>query len=118
MARAEGPPAAPDVSVVVVNFNGGDDLTRCVRSVFDAAGDARVEAIVVDNASHDGSARLAAERTPQARLIENPTNQGLSAAWNQGARAVDAPWVLFLNPDTEIARGDFVASTKPGYYAR
>ena len=105
MARAEGPPAAPDVSVVVVNFNGGDDLTRCVRSVFDAAGDARVEAIVVDNASHDGSADRAAAACPQVRLVCNTTNRGFGAAANQGMRASRAPFVFLLNPDATVAGG-------------
>lgn len=70
--------------------------------------------LVVDNASHDRSPRLAVARTPQVRLIESPTNRGLSAAWNQGAGAVDAPWILFLNPDTQICRGDLGAIVRVG----
>lgn len=104
-------PAAPraDLAVVVVNYNAGEYLGRCVASLVAAAGELALDILVVDNASHDGSARVAAARTPQVRLIENPTNRGLSAAWNQGAKAVDAPWTLFLNPDTEIWRGDLGA---------
>lgn len=103
-----GPPAA-DVAVVVVNYNAGEYLARCVASVVEAGGGLTVDVLVVDNASHDGSAALAVARTPQVRLIENPTNRGLSAAWNQGARAVDAPWILFLNPDAEICGGNLAA---------
>lgn len=94
--------SSADLAVVVVNYNAGEYLTRCVRSVVDASGGLALDLLVVDNASRDGSAKLAAERTPEVRLIENPTNRGLSAAWNQGAQAVDAPWILFLNPDAEI----------------
>ena len=68
----------------------------------------------MDNASHDGSARVAAERAPQVRLIENPTNRGLSAAWNQGVRTVDAPWILFVNLDAEISGGDLGAFVRAG----
>ena len=99
------PADAPDLAVVIVNYNAGEYLSRCVASVVDAAGGVALDLLVVDNASHDGSAQAAAARTPQLRLIENPTNIGLSAAWNQGARAVNAPWILFLNPDTEIVLG-------------
>src|SRR5215216_3887627 len=101
---ASGLPATPaaDVAVVVVNYNTGDYLARCVASVVAATGGLAVDLVVVDNASHDGSARMAAGQTPQVRLMENPTNRGLSAAWNQGAEAVDAPWILFLNPDAEV----------------
>ena len=53
-----------------------------------------------------------ARGTPQVRLIENPTKRGLSAACNQGARASDAPWILFLNPDAEAR------STGAGSFSR
>ena len=108
--------AAPtaDLAVVVVNYNAGEYLARCVASVVEAAGALAVDVLVVDNASHDGSARLAVARAPQVRLIENPNNRGLSAAWNQGARSVDAPWILFLNPDAEVCRGDLDAFVSAG----
>lgn len=97
-----------------MNYNAGEYLARCVSSVVEAIGDLALDVLVVDNASHDGSARAAAASTPQIRLVENPTNRGLSAAWNQGARAVNAPWILFLNPDAEIQRGDLGAFVRVG----
>ena len=97
------PPRAA-LAVVVVNYNAGEYLARCVTSVVEASGGLTLDLLVVDNASCDGSARVAAAGTTQVRVIDNPTNRGLSAAWNQGARAVDAPWILFLNPDAEIGR--------------
>lgn len=103
-----------DLAVVIVNYNAGPYLARCVASLVDAAGGLALDVLVVDNASTDGSAAEAAAHTPQVRLLENPTNRGLSAAWNQGARAVDAPWILFLNPDTEIAKGDLGGFVQAG----
>lgn len=103
-----------DLAVVVVNYNAGEYLARCVASVVAASAGLALDLLVVDNASRDGSAPAAAARTPQVRLIENPTNRGLSAGWNQGARAVDAPWILFLNPDAEIWQGDLGAFVKAG----
>jgi N-acetylglucosaminyl-diphospho-decaprenol L-rhamnosyltransferase len=107
------PPPA-DLAVVIVNYNAGEYLASCVASVVGAAGGLALDVLVVDNASHDGSARVAAARTPEVRLIENPTNIGLSAAWNQGAATVDAPWILFLNPDTEMQDGDLAAFVAAG----
>jgi N-acetylglucosaminyl-diphospho-decaprenol L-rhamnosyltransferase len=101
-----GDPTA-DVSVVVVNWNSGDDLIRCVRSVFESAGEARVELIVVDNHSRDGSADRAVEACPEIRLIRNATNRGFGAASNQGMRAGTAPWVFLLNPDARVTGGTF-----------
>ena len=103
-----------DLAVVVVNYNAGEYLARCVASVVEATGRLTVDVLVIDNASHDGSAQAAVKGTPDVRLVENPTNRGLSAAWNQGARAIDAPWILFLNPDTEIIGGDLGAFVQAG----
>jgi N-acetylglucosaminyl-diphospho-decaprenol L-rhamnosyltransferase len=115
MSAPEVPAAhQADLAVVVVNYNAGEYLARGVTSVVEASGGLALDLVVVDNASRDGSERVAAERIPQVRLIENPTNRGLSAAWNQGARAVDAPWILFLNADAEIWRGDLGAFAKAG----
>ena len=83
-----------------------------MTSVVEASGGLALDLLVVDNASRDGSARVAAARTTQVRIINNPTNRELSAAWNQGARSVDAPWILFLNPDAEIWQGDLGAFVK------
>lgn len=109
-----GAPRSSALAVVVVNYNAGEYLLRCVTSVVEASGGLALDLVVVDNASRDGSARLVSARTPQVRLIENATNRGLSAAWNQGARATDAPWILFLNPDAEVCHGDLEAVVKSG----
>ena len=103
-----------ELAVVIVNYNAGEYLARCVQSVVERSGGIAVDVLVIDNASHDGSARAAAARTREVRLVENDTNRGLSAAWNQGARAVDAPWILFLNPDAELVHGDLGAIVKAG----
>jgi GT2 family glycosyltransferase len=95
----------PDLAVVVVDYNAGEYLTRCIGSVLSAAGDATVEIVVVDNASADGSAYAALRAHPEIRMIVNPDNRGLSVALNQGIRATSAPFLLFLNPDAEIIGG-------------
>ena len=96
---------APDLALVVVNHNTGEYLTRCLRSAFEFAGDARLEAVVVDNASRDGSAERAGAAYPDVRLIENDRNRGFARAANQGIRATSAPFILLLNPDAEILAG-------------
>jgi N-acetylglucosaminyl-diphospho-decaprenol L-rhamnosyltransferase len=95
----------PDLAVVVVNYNTGQYLSRCLASAQEAAGDARLEMVVVDNDSRDGSAARALQENPRARLIQNASNRGFAAAVNQGIRATTAPYVLLLNPDAEILSG-------------
>ncbi len=94
-----------DVAVVVVNWNSGDDVARCVRSVFECSGDVRVDVVIVDNRSTDGSAEAALAGSPHARLIRNDANRGFPAAANQGMRATRSEFVFLLNPDAEIVSG-------------
>jgi len=98
-----------DLAVVIVNYNAGDYLRRCVESVLRSTAGAKVDVLVVDNASADGSVQLAAREHPELRLIENAVNRGLSAAWNQGIAETSAPFVLLLNPDAEVWSGDLGA---------
>ena len=94
---------AATLAVVIVNYNAGAWLERCLRSLDHARGDEPVDVVVIDNASVDGSADGA--EALGARLIRNASNRYLSSAWNQGAAATDAPYLLFLNPDTEWWHG-------------
>jgi N-acetylglucosaminyl-diphospho-decaprenol L-rhamnosyltransferase len=95
--------AAADIAVVIVNFNTGDWLARCLASIEAARGDIAAQVVVIDNASSDGSADAA--EAAGVRLIRNATNRYLSPAWNQGAAETDSPFLLFLNPDTEWFHG-------------
>ena len=103
---------AAELAVIIVNYNTGDYLERCLASLETHRGDVGIDVLVVDNASVDGSHTRAIAAHPWARLIENQENIYLSPAWNQGIRATDAPYVLLLNPDTEWWVGtlaDYVA---------
>jgi GT2 family glycosyltransferase len=96
---AQGGTGGPWVRVIVVNYNAGPLLQACVDAL--AAQSFRsFEAVIVDNASSDGSAdRL---RLPDRRfsLIRNKANVGFAAANNIGALDCRAPWLATLNPDT------------------
>lgn len=97
-------PALPrPFHIVIVNFNGGAHVERCLRSIATHGPAARV--VVVDNASTDGSAEACAGHA-SVRLIRNATNVGFGAAANQGMAACpQAEPVLLLNPDCEITAG-------------
>jgi N-acetylglucosaminyl-diphospho-decaprenol L-rhamnosyltransferase len=102
----------PDLAVVVVNYNAGDYLLRCLESLEAAAADARLETFVVDNASDDGSIERARAAHPDVTYVQNPDNRGFSAAVNQGIRWSRAPFVLLLNPDAAITGGTLAALLK------
>jgi N-acetylglucosaminyl-diphospho-decaprenol L-rhamnosyltransferase len=101
-----------DLAVVVVNFNAGEHLLRCLASLDAHAGGAELEVVVVDNDSVDGSERAAADAFPRADVIETGSNRGFAAGANVGIAATTAPFVLVLNPDAEIWEGTLEAFVK------
>lgn len=95
----------PAVTAIVVNFNAGAELRACLESIEAAMQDRPWEAIVVDNASTDGSDAIAAGFAPQVRLLRNPANVGFGRAVNQGLAIAQAPLVLIINPDCRLSPG-------------
>ncbi len=92
------------VSVVVVNWNAGPALARCLASLAtDAA--AGTEVVVVDNASTDGSADAATRDHRWARLVSSPANVGFARGANAGAAAARGGVLVFLNPDATVEPG-------------
>ena len=92
----------PDVSVVIVNWNGGELLMRCLRSLRQSRTSFKVEVIVVDNASADGSREVAVAAFPEFRIVNSGQNLGFGRGNNLARSMVKTPLVLFLNPDTEV----------------
>ncbi|MFN8062595.1 MAG: glycosyltransferase family 2 protein [Vicinamibacterales bacterium] len=94
-------PDAGRVSAVVVSWNSGDALLRCVRSLVDQAD----EVIVVDNASADGSADRVGRELGEASVVRLSRNAGFAGAVNRGVRKASHDFVLLLNPDAEALPG-------------
>ncbi|HJW84352.1 MAG TPA: glycosyltransferase family 2 protein [Anaerolineae bacterium] len=92
----------PDLSIVIVSWNTAALLRGCLSAIFAARPPGRLEIIVVDNASGDGSADLVATDFPGVRLIRNADNLGFARANNQGIAASAGRCVLLLNSDTLI----------------
>lgn len=86
------------VTVVFVTYNSGAVIARAVASV-----PAGVPIVIVDNASPEGTPWSEALARP-AQVVAMPANAGFGTACNVGARRAATPYVLFLNPDAELAR--------------
>src|SRR5690349_4644773 len=97
----EEPPPPPRVSVVVVSRNRVDRLRACLQSLEKSQGRERLQIIVVDNGSRDGSTQLETE-FPNMQFSKLPKNFGLTKAMNIGWRAAEADYVFFLHEDTEL----------------
>ncbi|MBP6368034.1 MAG: glycosyltransferase family 2 protein [Nitrosomonas sp.] len=92
------------VTVIIVNYNAGSLLTRCVHAALEQAR----QVIVVDNASSDSSVlNLESEFSLENRLsiIRSESNIGFAAGCNKGLNAATQPYILFLNPDCMLQSG-------------
>ena len=94
-----------DLAVVVVNHDSGEEVVRCVRSLFESSGEISMEVVIVDNQSQDGSAEAAGAAFPEVEVIRNDANRGFPAAANQGMRATRSEFVFLINPDAEVVAG-------------
>ena len=93
------------ISTIIVNYNSGGFLRRCVDSLINCP--LEIEIIIVDNASTDGSLENLFE-VSDVQIINNPINMGFASACNTGARIASAPFLLFLNPDCFFTPGTLV----------
>ena len=91
----------PEVSVIIVSWNGRQHLETSLTSVQAQPG-VEVETIVVDNGSNDGTAAFVRSRFPWARLIALDVNRGFAGGNNVGAAAARGRYVAFLNNDGSI----------------
>jgi GT2 family glycosyltransferase len=102
----------PDLSIVIVNWNVCDLLRQCLDAVQQQTSSPslppiRLEIIVVDNASNDGSVEMIRSEFPDVIVITNRDNLGFTAGNNQGISAAHGRYVLLLNPDTQVLDGAF-----------
>jgi len=84
--------------VVVVNYNTGLVLEKCLEKLF-ANKETEFNLIVVDNASNDNSLHIAKDLLTNAHVIRNKKNSGFAKACNQAAKCLNSKYIIFLNPD-------------------
>lgn len=105
---AESTGADPKVSVVVVTFNNLELTRVCLASLDEFSDYGRLEIIVVDNASTDGSEKFLSDwvsATRDRHLILNRENRGFAAANNQGLAIATGDYLALLNNDTHVTPG-------------
>jgi GT2 family glycosyltransferase len=103
MSEIAAPGDRPAVDVVIVSFRSRELLRRCLLPLV-AAPDLAI--IVIDNASGDGTAEMVAAEFPDVALKASQENLGFARATNLGIQAGAAPYVLALNPDTQVEPDD------------
>jgi len=95
---------APILSIIIVNWNAGQQLHDCLASITQTSmeGFSLAEVIVIDNASKDDSLSAVDQVSLPLTVIRNDSNRGFAAACNQGAKIAAGNFLLFLNPDMRL----------------
>lgn len=94
-----------DLSILIASYEARDALEACLHSIeraCEAHPELRVETIIVDNGSTDGSARVAQDSRLSPRIIASAENRGFAGAINRAWRISRGRHVLLLNSDVEV----------------
>jgi N-acetylglucosaminyl-diphospho-decaprenol L-rhamnosyltransferase len=96
--------ASPRLDIIIVNWNSGQQLRRCLESILpvDRTGFVLSRVVVVDNGSIDVSLAGVRGLDLPLTVIELGLNAGFAAACNAGAKGSTADYLLFLNPDAAL----------------
>jgi GT2 family glycosyltransferase len=126
LARNRPPGPAPSVSpvltrypratVVIPNKDQPDLLTTCLRGLRQTAGADCVEIVIVDNGSTDPETLRLYEKTmarDSVRLCHRPGPFNFAFLCNEGAKAAQAPLLVFLNNDIEVTDGGWLDRLLP-----
>jgi len=119
----------PDLSIIILNYNSGDFLKKCLESIAKAKKDGfGYEVIVVDNNSNDESKEylrnlevkkyknIGENKNSKSlnlyisiplKIIFNKKNLGFAAGNNVGVQKAKGRYILFLNPDTIVMPNTF-----------
>jgi glycosyltransferase involved in cell wall biosynthesis len=99
----------PRVSVVMPTYRGADHVDEALRSVLaQTLGD--IEVVVVDDASEDGTADLAAATgDARVRVVRNEQRLGPEGNWNRALGEARAPLVKVMAQDDLIYPGCLAA---------
>ncbi|MCC7374076.1 MAG: glycosyltransferase family 2 protein [Verrucomicrobiales bacterium] len=94
-----------DLTIIIVNWNTRDMLLACLQSIREFHDGFRLQTIVVDNDSSDGSRDAVERGFPEVELINSGGNLGFGRANNVALARVESPRICYLNPDTELRPG-------------
>src|SRR5213594_325320 len=105
-------PSRDFVSVSIVTYNSGRFIRKCLDAVLGQKY-SRMEIIVIDNASTDGTVDILETYEDRCLVVYNDENIGFAAAQNQAIALARGGWVLTLNPDVFLLPG-FIAALMDG----
>lgn len=97
-----------DLSVIILSYNTKDITDRCLSRLQASVEwcqrrlNNKIEVIVLDNGSSDGSAEMIKEEHPKVKLIVSKQNLGFSKGNNKAMKESKNPYILLLNSDVYL----------------
>ncbi len=92
------------LSIIIVTWNTKVQTLDCVNSIYSitdyAILEKKIEVIIIDNNSSDGTKEELSDKFPSVKLIVNSANTGYAPACNQGMKAAAGKYTLLLGSDT------------------
>ena len=92
----------PELSVIIVNYNGLKYLKGCFNSLYKTLEGIAYEVIVIDNKSSDSSCTYIRENYPDIKLIESLDNLGFGKGNNEAVKQAQGDYLLLINNDTIV----------------
>ena len=92
----------PELSVIIVNYNGLKYLKGCFDSLYKTLEGMAYEIIVIDNKSSDDSCTYIRQNYPDVKLIESLDNLGFGKGNNEAVKHAQGDYLLLINNDTIV----------------
>jgi hypothetical protein len=92
----------PDIAIVILNWNTKKQLETFLPSIIQYSQEEKVEVIVADNGSNDGSPEFLRENYPNLRTILFDQNYGFTGGYNKALAQIEAKYYVILNSDIEV----------------
>jgi GT2 family glycosyltransferase len=101
MARDQSALNDHSVGAIIVNYNGGEPILECIRSL-QRQTLTPAHIVVVDNLSTDGSSEKIRTQFPDVTIIENGYNAGWGVGCNVGIKSINTEYVALINNDAYL----------------
>jgi len=93
----------PLISVITVNFNGRKFLNKLFSSILNLNySPEKLQVIMVDNNSMDGSVRFVKKKFPQVEIISLKENKGYAGGNNEGFKHSKGRYIALINNDCVV----------------
>ena len=95
----------PLISIITVNYNGRQFLYNLFNSLLNLNyPEEKIQIIMVDNGSTDGSIDFVGKKFPQVEVISLPENLGYAGGNNEGFKNAEGRYIALVNNDCVVER--------------